>query len=102
MGLPLNKFLHRNKESYTAYAANWEVFPLITDSGVKYFLYPCDKPFHSVSATNDLLRDRKEITAEKLLKEFKTLDNTFKASEEELNKILKGKSSFFKNLLLDK
>ncbi len=39
------------------------------------------------------------IKADKLLKEFKTLKNTFQASEEELAKILKKQSRDFKNLL---
>lgn len=39
------------------------------------------------------------VTAKKLLKEFKTLNKVFNASEEELNKILKNKAEDFKNLL---
>jgi DNA excision repair protein ERCC-4 len=37
--------------------------------------------------------------AEQLIKEFKTLNNAFNASEEELEKILKSKSKDFKNIL---
>ena len=37
------------------------------------------------------------ITAKKLLKQFKTLEKTFNASEEELKKILKLKTNNFKN-----
>lgn len=39
------------------------------------------------------------ITSKKLLKEFKTLKNTFNASEEELKKVLKNKSEKFKSIL---
>ncbi len=40
-------------------------------------------------------------TAKKLLKQFKNLKNIFNASEEELKKILKSKTFFFKRLLDD-
>lgn len=39
------------------------------------------------------------VTAKKLLKEFKNLTSIFNATEEELKKILKSKTSFFKRLL---
>jgi Fanconi anemia group M protein len=39
------------------------------------------------------------VKAEKLLKKFKTLNNTFNASEQDLNEVLKNQSKNFKDIL---